>query len=98
MQSSRTPGWFATPSVVRDILPFFPCGRHQPGVRLDCIVGTQNEGRYHDAKLLLTAEPGTEGHVDGYLEESLENLKESCETSCHFSRAAVTSLVYGLIA
>lgn len=37
--------------------------------------GWGGEGRYHDARLLLTAQPGTEGHVDGYLEESLENLK-----------------------
>lgn len=36
--------------------------------------GWGGEGRYHPAALLLTAQPGTEGHVDGYLEESLENL------------------------
>jgi sarcosine oxidase/L-pipecolate oxidase len=42
--------------------------------------GWGGEGRYHDAKLLLTAEPGTEGHVDGYLEESLENLKELAQS------------------
>ncbi|PLB43924.1 fructosyl amino acid oxidase [Aspergillus steynii IBT 23096] len=33
--------------------------------------GWGGEGRYHDAKL-----PGTQGHVDGYLEESLENAKD----------------------
>lgn len=38
--------------------------------------GLGGQGRYHEAKLLLTAQPGAEGHVDGYLEESLENLKE----------------------
>ncbi|KAK1150222.1 hypothetical protein N8T08_000124 [Aspergillus melleus] len=38
--------------------------------------GWGGEGRYHDARLVLTAQPGTEGHVDGYLEESLENVKE----------------------
>ncbi|RAK86388.1 fructosyl amino acid oxidase [Aspergillus costaricaensis CBS 115574] len=38
--------------------------------------GWGGQGRYHEAKLILTAQPGTEGHVDGYLEESLENLKE----------------------
>lgn len=42
--------------------------------------GWDGEGRYHDAKLLLTAEPGTEGHVDGYLEESLKNLKQLAQS------------------
>ena len=38
--------------------------------------GWGGEGRYHEAKLVLTAQPGIEGHVDGYLAESLKNLKE----------------------
>ncbi|KAI9041582.1 NAD(P)/FAD-dependent oxidoreductase [Aspergillus affinis] len=38
--------------------------------------GWGGEGRYHDTRLVLTAQPGTEGHVDGYLEESFENVKE----------------------
>ncbi|OQV02535.1 hypothetical protein CLAIMM_07721 [Cladophialophora immunda] len=33
-------------------------------------------GRYHDAPLLLTSQPGVDGHVDGYLEESLANVKD----------------------
>ena len=37
--------------------------------------GWGGQGRYHDARLVLTAQPGTDGHVDGYLEESLENNK-----------------------
>ncbi|KIW16548.1 hypothetical protein PV08_03736 [Exophiala spinifera] len=38
------------------------------------------EGRYYDAPLLLTAQPGVLGHVDGYLERSLENLQKLAET------------------
>lgn len=37
--------------------------------------GWGGQGRYHDARLLLTEHPGVEGHVDGYLEESLTNLR-----------------------
>ncbi|KAE8378253.1 hypothetical protein BDV26DRAFT_292350 [Aspergillus bertholletiae] len=33
------------------------------------------QGRYHEAKLILTAEPGTEDHVDGYLEESFDTIR-----------------------
>lgn len=32
--------------------------------------------RYHESKLVLVAQPGTDGHVDGYVEECLENVKE----------------------
>ncbi|KAK5081000.1 hypothetical protein LTR05_008317 [Lithohypha guttulata] len=43
---------------------------------LDCSDdGWGGQGRYHDARLLLTELPGVEGHVDGYLEESLTNLR-----------------------
>ncbi|KAK5045490.1 hypothetical protein LTR84_009108 [Exophiala bonariae] len=38
------------------------------------------ESRYCEAPLLLTAQPGVLGHVDGYLEESLTNLKKLAET------------------
>lgn len=39
--------------------------------------GWGGQGRYHDARLVLTAQPGTDGHVDGYLEESFENNNEN---------------------
>lgn len=38
--------------------------------------GWGGQGRYHDASLVFTSQPGTEGHIDGYVEESLRNVKE----------------------
>jgi sarcosine oxidase/L-pipecolate oxidase len=37
--------------------------------------GWGGQGRYHPAKIVVTDQPGTEGHVDGYLDESLKNVK-----------------------
>jgi sarcosine oxidase/L-pipecolate oxidase len=37
--------------------------------------GWGGQGRYHEAKIVLTEQSGTDGHVDGYLRDSLENVK-----------------------
>lgn len=42
--------------------------------------GWGGQGRYHDARLVFTAQTGTESHVDGFLEESFANVKELADS------------------
>ncbi|CAH0057892.1 unnamed protein product [Clonostachys solani] len=55
--------------------------------------GWGGQDRYHDASLVFTSQPGTQGHIDGYVEESLRNVKELTKSSEYgFSASQIRDL------